>query len=295
MKLALAMLALSVTAAAAQPVSTGAERLEVWAGFAATAPASGGSLVSDYAPLLVSGTDYSSHATQTLTVDTGWGHGIDVGANVFLSSWFGIQGAFVYSRAAISGAGNSDYLVGLRYVARQPPDYVPREYTTSRATAWPDTEGTMSYRSLCLGGVVRMRRAGGRISGTIAGGVRFSHLTADVRSVAYSEFRLGGHSTLFESRHSVAVSTADSDTLVRPYIGGDVSIRMTRHVAAFGGIRAELGSQTDVAAAPDALVDPNESTFPPEISEVQRVMALPPVRLPTARWHFLAGIKFLMG
>jgi hypothetical protein len=64
-----------------------------------------------------------------------------------------------------------------------------------------------------------------------SGGVRFSHLTADVRSIACTASRLGGHSTLFQTQHRVAISTADSDTLVGPYIGGDVSWRISRRVA----------------------------------------------------------------
>jgi len=298
MRLALALpalLPLIATAAAAQPTSGDNVRLEIWGGFVATAPASGGSVASDYAPLMVSSPDYSSHAKQTLTVDTGWGRGIDVGANVFVSPWFGIQGAFVYSRAAISGTGNSDYSLDLRYVSLQPPDYTPREYTTSSATAWPDTEGTMSYRSLSLGGVVRVGGASRRFGGSVAGGVSVSHVAADVRSVAYTVFRLGGHSTLFQSQHRVAVTTADSDSLVGPYVGGDVFCRVNRRVAAFGGIRVELGSQVDLAARADALVDPNEDAFTPELSEVQRVLTLAPMRAPTARWHIIAGIKLLVG
>jgi hypothetical protein len=298
MRLPLAMpvlLALTATTAAAQPASGDGVRLEIWGGYAATPPASGGSIASDYSPLMVSSSDYSSHAKQTLAVDTGWGRGFDAGANVFVSPWFGIQGAFLYSRSTISGTGNSDYTVDLRYVSRQPPDYTPHEYSTSSTVAWPDTEGTMSCRSLSLGGVIRVGGASRRFGGSIAGGVSVSHLSADVRSVAYTTFRLGGHSTLFQTQHRVAISTADSDALVRPYIGGDLSIRMNGRVAAFGGIRAELGSPSNVEARPDALVDPDEDAFAPEMSEVQRVLTLGLMRAPTARWHIVAGIRFLVG
>jgi hypothetical protein len=297
MRLALAVqvvLALTATTAAAQPTSGERVRLEIWGGVVATAPASGGSIASDYAPLMVSSPDYSSHAKQTLAVDAGWGRGFDVGANFFASRWFGIQSALVYSRAAISGAGNSDYTVDLRYVSRQPPDYTPHEYTTSSALAWPDTEGTMSCRSLSLGGVFRVGGASRRLGGSIAGGVSVSRITTDVRSVAYTVFRLGGHSTLFQTQHRVAISTADADALVRPYIGGDLSIRMNAHVAAFGGIRAEFGSPSNVEARPDSLVDPDEDAFAPEMSEVQHVLTLGPMRTPSARWHIIAGIKFLV-
>jgi hypothetical protein len=47
-----ALLALTATAAATQPSSGGRVRLEVWGGFVATDPASGGSIASDYAPLM---------------------------------------------------------------------------------------------------------------------------------------------------------------------------------------------------------------------------------------------------
>jgi hypothetical protein len=57
MRLALALPALlaltTATAAAAQPTSGGSVRPEIWGGFVATAPASGGSIASDYAPLMV--------------------------------------------------------------------------------------------------------------------------------------------------------------------------------------------------------------------------------------------------
>jgi hypothetical protein len=62
-----ALLALIATAAAAQPSSGGRVRLEIWGGVAATAPASGGSIASDDAPLMV----WSIHNYQHRTPASG--------------------------------------------------------------------------------------------------------------------------------------------------------------------------------------------------------------------------------
>jgi hypothetical protein len=266
----------------------------LWGAFTATAPAAGGTLVSDYEPVLLWSSGFTSHARQELRVDARRGQGVDAGARVFLARRFGVECGVTFSRAAIRGTPNSAYTVSLRYIGLLPPDYVPREYVFESSMPWPDTEGTVTYRSLRFGAAVRWGRAGARMGGTIAGGVSASKIDADVQSVAYTAFHLGGHSTLFSLQHRVVVSTADSGTVIRPYASGDVRVTLNRHAAVSGGIRVDIGSTIDVTARPDRLVDPDESLFPPDMTEVRRVLALGPVRLANARWHIMAGLTWVI-
>ncbi len=82
--------------AAARAVGTaGLPRAEIWGGLAAAMPAGQGSLILDHEPpMRLGGTPLKSRAHQVLTVETGVGLGMDVGANVFVNRVFGVQGAF---------------------------------------------------------------------------------------------------------------------------------------------------------------------------------------------------------
>jgi hypothetical protein len=292
MRLALAMIALSASAAAAQPPAAGSERIAVWGGAAVAAPSSGGSLTSAYSPVLELASGYTSHAEQTLNVDRGTGAGAEIGVDLFLTRTVGIQAALARSRANLSGSANSEYRTSLRYVAMQPPDYIPREYTAENAQAWPDTTGSVSSSTLLVGGVVRLGSAGSRIGGTLAAGVSATRVSARVESLAYSSYRLGGHSVLFGSQHRVVIGTAGSDAVLRPYLAGQVGLRVNGRLSAVAGLRVEIGGAAAVNVRPDSLVDPNEGIFVPSLADVQSVLALQPIQLPMPRCQIVVGLRW---
>jgi len=287
----LAALALSEGTAAQAVGAAGPPRAEMWGGFVVAMPLSDGALTLDYAPpMRLGGTPLESRARQVLNVETGVGRGMDVGANIFFNRVFGVQGAFTAASADVS-AVNGDYDTYLRYISLPPPDYRPTENTISSSTPWEPTAGTIGRRSLAIGGVVRWGTATGRVGGTLAGGVDIEWVTGEFDSAGYTQFILGGHSTLFAVTHRVRVRPAEGDRAFGPYIGGDVSIALGRWVAIMAGGRVRLTSGRSVPVEVVELVEPSENPWVPELTEVAAALDGQLLELPGMRWHMSVGLK----
>ena len=280
--------------AAAQPgASAGPARVEIWGGLAVAAPASGGTLDMAYAPpMRLGGTPLESRASQTLAVDTGTALGLDAGINVFFSRVFGVQAAVFATSADLSGV-NGDFHGFLRYIAMQPPDYQPREYTYERSSPWDDTAGTLRRRSVSFGGVVRWG-VGRSVGGTVAGGVDIACLTGEIESAGYQQFVLGGHSTLFPVMHRVRVRPAERERLYSPYVGADAHVALSRWVALSGGIRVTLRSGHSAPIEVVDLVDPSEDTWTPELTDVASALDGQMLHVAGTPWHAYAGLKFFL-
>ena len=269
-------------------------RAEIWGGWAAAMPISNGTLDSAYAPpMRLGGTPLESRAGQVLSVDAGAGHGIDLGVNVFFNRVVGVQGAFTATSANVSGT-NGDYDTFLRYISSPPPDYQPRENTFESSTPWDPTTGTLGYRSLAIGGVIRWRATGGRIGGTLAGGVDIDWFTGELESLGYTQFILGGHSTLFAVTHRVRVRPRNGERSIGPYVGGDVHVAITESVAIMAGVRFRLTSGRTVPIQVVDLVDPGESAWVPELSDVAAALSGQPLELPGTPWRTLVGLKLFL-
>ena len=239
------------------------------------------------------GTPLESRAHQVLSVEADGGNGIDLGVNVFFNRVFGVQGAFTASSADVGGA-NGNYDTSLRYISSQPPDYQPREYTYEQSTPWAPTTGTLGYRSLAVGGVVRWRTGSGRVGGTLAGGVDLDWFTGELVSAGYTQFILGGHSTLFPVTHRVRVGPSKGERDVGPYVGGDVQVAVTKWVAIMAGARVRLTSGRTVPIQVVDLVDANENPWTPELPEVAAALDGQPLELPGARWRAIIGVKLFV-
>ena len=291
-----------VLAAACQPDEAAAQtagtanppRAEIWGAWARTAPISTGTLDVDYAPPMRLGpAPLESSAHQVLRVDADGGHGIDLGVNVFFNRVFGVQGAFTATSADV-GAANGNYDTFLRYISSQPPDYQPSEYTYEQSTPWAPTTGTIGYRSLAVGGVVRWRTDSGRVGGTLAGGVDIDWYTGELESLGYTQFILGGHSTLFTVTHRVRVGPSGDERAFGPYAGGDVQVMIARRVAIMAGARVRLTSSRTVPIQVVDLVDADENPWPPEVPEVAAALDGQPLELPGVRWRAVIGVKLFV-
>jgi len=290
----LAAIGLAERAAAQSAGTPDAPRAEIWGGWAVAMPISNGTVDVAYEPpMRLGGTPLESRARQVLTVDAGAGLGLDLGVNVFFNRVVGVQAALTAASASVSGT-NGDYYTFLRYVSSQPPDYQPREYTYEQSTPWEPTTGTLGYRSLTVGGVVRWRTAAGRVGGTLAGGIDIDWFTGEVESAGYTQFILGGHSTLFPATHRVRVRPSEGDRAVGPYVGGDVHVAITGRVAILAGVRARLTPGRTVPIEVVDLVDPGESPWAPEVAEVATALAGLPLELPGTRWRMIAGVKLFL-
>jgi len=287
----LAALWLPEGAAAQAAGPAGPPRAEIWGGLAVAMPLSNGALTLDHEPpMRLGGTPLESRAHQVLNVETGVGLGMDVGANVFVNRVIGVQGAFTAASADVS-AMNGDYATSLRYISLPPPDYRPTENTIDSSTPWEPTGGTLGRRSLAIGGVVRWGTAAGRVGGTLAGGVDIEWVTGELDSAGYTQFILGGHSTLFAVTHRVRVRPAKGERTFGPYVGGDVHIALGRWAAIMAGGRVRLTSGRSVPVEVVELVDPSENPWVPELADVAAALDGQTLDLPGMRWHIGVGLK----
>ena len=269
-------------------------RAEIWGAWAIAMPISSGRLEVAYKPpMRLGGTPLESRASHTLNVDAGAGYGVDLGVNLFPHPVVGVQVALTATSADVSGA-NGEYDTYLRYISMPPPDYQPRENTYEQSAPWGPTTGTLGYRSLVIGGVVRWRAAAGRVGGTLAGGLDIDWFTGELESVGYTQFILGGHSTLFSVTHRVRVRPSKGEPAIGPYIGGDVHVALTERFAVVAGVRVRLTSGRTVPIEVVDLVDPDESTWEPELPDVAAVLDGQPLELPGARWRTAVGVKLLL-
>ncbi len=291
MRLAAAVLLLSATTAAGQSLPAEPARVVVWVGPVISSPSAGGTLTTDYAPVLEAASGYTSRATQTLNIDRGRGAGVEAGAEIFFGRALGIEAAVVHSHATVSGSDNSVYQTSLRYIGMQPPDYIPREYTAGGPQGWPDTTGSVSTTSVLLGGVVRLDSGRGRVGGTVGAGVSLTKVNARVESVGYTSYRLGGHSVLFDFQHRFVAGTSGSDAIVRPYVSGQIDLRLNSRLSIVTGLRVVIGSTADVAAHAADLVEPDESVTATDLAVMQNVLTMGPMTLPTTRWHLTVGVR----
>jgi hypothetical protein len=269
-------------------------RAEIWGAWAVAMPISNGTLESAHEPpMRLGGTPLESLAHQVLNVEAGAGYGIDLGANVYFNRVIGVQGAITATSANVSGT-NGGYETFLRYVSSPPPDYQPRENTSESSTPWAPTTGTLGYRSLAIGGVVRWRTTAGRVGGTLAGGLDIEWYTGELESLGYTQFILGGHSTLFSVTHRVRVRPSEGERAFGPYVGGDVHVAINERIAIMAAVRVRLTSGRVVPIQVVDLVDPNENTWVPEVSDVAAALDGQPLELPGTRWHTLVGVKLFL-
>ncbi|MGE0813326.1 MAG: hypothetical protein AB7O93_08265 [Vicinamibacterales bacterium] len=276
-------------------VSPGAaQRLEVTAGWAATLPASGGRLDSTFAPvLLVGGTRVASESTQRLTVDADAGQGVEVGLDAFPARRMGVHVAFVTARADLSGV-NAAYRTSLRYISAQPPNGAPAEYAVAQVLPWSATSGWLRTTAVALGGVFRTA-PGRRVGARVRAGIELERYSGEIRSLAYTQFVLGGHATLFSVAHGVAMAPEHGQTIVRPHLGGDLRLRLTPRVALVAGLRLTPGSMRRIRTVPARLVNPDEASFAPGLEDVRALMGEAALVLPAARWRTLVGLTLSGG
>jgi hypothetical protein len=263
--------------------------VELWGGFSGPLAAAGGTIESTYAPALATGTIVESSATQTLAVDTAFGSGFEVGANLFASRRAGLQLFLARTGANVRGT-NGPYAVHLRYVSRPPPDNVPREVVYSSEEAWPDTTGVLRELAVGAGAVVRLGGGGAGVAGTLAAGVSFSRYSGEIDRLGFTDFRLGGHSVLFGFEYPVVVGPR-ARWSPAPYVSGQLDLGGDRRAAFTIGLRVDPRGARDVAIHVIRLANAADAAVAPPVSEIQRQLAPPPLHLGRARWQIVLGLK----
>jgi hypothetical protein len=244
-----------------------------------------------YEPALrLGGMPIESSAHQRLIVDTRRGRGIEAGLAVFPARVAGLQLTFARSTTDVAGtAGVHDSY--LRYVSLAPPSYEPRETVYEHTSPWPPASGSLDITTIAIGAVARWTADDGRFGGLVGGGLAGAHHAGQIESVAYTQFVLGGHSTLFPVIHRVIIAPVEDKWAWRPYVAGDVHARVARRAAVYGGLRVTLGKAATVGVGPVRLVDPDENPWAPDLADVAATLGVEPFQLPAFRWRAVVGLK----
>lgn len=275
----------------AGPADTSAQtpRVELWGGVAGAFAGPAGSLASDYSPpLLLDGSDYTSHAGQVLTIDSARAPGVDGGINLFPRGPVGVQ--VLFDRAAFDVSGtNAAYTETLQYVSRQPPNYVPQTFTVGNSVPWPGTSGSVTQLVVAVNAVVRVGDPGGT-NVTLSGGPAIVRLTGTVQPLGYTTYRLGGHAVLFDDEYRLAMAI-DPVNAVGFDAGAELNVAVGRRLAAMFGYRYFGGGDVDATAAPAAILNPGDLGLPQSLADVTSRIAPVRARLSIAGSRVVAALK----
>ena len=260
--------------------------VEVWGALHVTFGHGSGQLESSYVPEVVSAPDAEGSARQVLALDPATERGVEIGVNLFPARSLGIQGFVSYAGADLGGV-NSPYELQLRYVSRPPPDYQPMPVELSESVAWPDTTGRLRQLTLGVGPAVRWRRP--PVTIVASGGLAWIRLSGEAEPLAFTTFRLGGHSTLFSDDFRVRAALGPT-SILGGYLGGVLAVDVSRHVAVATGLRVLVAGDADVSARVDAIVDTSGGVTGLEPRDVDLIMAPGPARLSPQRVAVTAGV-----
>jgi hypothetical protein len=280
------------------------ERVEAWGGLNLVRASLDTNVTTQYLPQIQS---YSpplagSTAGQTVQVQAGNTAGLGGGLNVFFSRHVGVQFLFGRDNRDLTGA-NGDYSFLLNYTAMQPPDYVPRNYSTSRTFTACDasqssgcvlpTSGTLRQTTLGFN-VVGRWQAGRRVNAEVSGGLSSYRVASDdAGSLRYSGFNMGGHSTLFGSEYQLGYSIGPA----RGYgfnAGATFDVSIGRGVALTADARYFAGAEISSPIVVTKVTNADTITLMQDLATIQRNLHPPDAQIKPSRFHLLVGLKVRM-
>jgi hypothetical protein len=248
--------------------------------------AGSGTVTTSYRPRL-DGVPQQGRAGQELTLDPKPGLAGELGVAVFPTPHVGLQATGSIARAPLGGT-NTPYATHMDYVARQPPDFVPRTFAFDETVAWPDTEGTLTTRT--LGVAIAVRLGTGRVTGGGFLGVAHRRTSGRARDIGYTTFNLGGHSVLFSNEaHLEAALEPTATTGV--HVGAHVEIAAGRRAAVLVGLRYFGGGDADVPLRLTRIVNADMLLRTEELSDIRTVLQPAPARLSARALDVVVGLK----
>lgn len=215
----------------------------------------------------------SGDAGQTLTLERQRGPAVWGAVAWFPARHAGVEARAGFRSAAVSGTSGPHH-VSLTYTSRQPPDYVPRQFTlqTSRAQLAP--AGRLRNLSLDVVAVGRFGNSP-RLQLRVSGGLALFAISGDIQPVTLSVFRLGGHSTLFSDEHALTL-TVDRKWGFGAVAGFDVVRWFSQRAGLTAGLRV---TAPRTVSAPMRVTAVSDGVFPITLSEAQEMLAPAPFRL----------------
>jgi hypothetical protein len=274
----------------AQPAAAPERRIELWGALGRAGAGPHGVLESSYSPPLLLDGDFTSHAGQTLTIDTGPTLALAGGVNLFVLRRVGLQIAVDRASHDVSGS-NGAYALRLQYVSRLPPDDRPQPVDVNTSVGWPDTRGSVTELVLGFNAIVRVDTSD-RFDVIASGGPVVYRLSGNLRPVAYTAFQLGGHSVLFEDDYRLVADAAPAYG-VGFNVGADLSVPMARRVALTIGFRYVHGGDATVSVAPAGILNPDQVTFAQPLEAIATRLGLPAMRVSASGSRMLVGVKVM--
>jgi hypothetical protein len=122
-----------------------------------------------------------------------------------------------------------------------------------------------------------------------SGGLAWIRLSAEAEPLAFTAFRLGGHSTLFSDDFRVRAALGPT-SILGGYLGGVLAVDVSRHIAVAAGLRVLVAGDGDVSARIDAIANATAGVTAPGPRDVDLIMAPGPARLSPQRVGVTVGV-----
>jgi hypothetical protein len=264
-------------------------RVELWGAVMGVTSGPSGALTTSYSPPLLFDGDFTSHAGQTLSADSGFVVGFTGGVNVFPTPHVGFQILMDRASGAVRGS-NTSYTMNLQYISRLPSTNEAQPVNINQAVLWPDTSGTLTQVTIAVNAVVRLGRPD-RVALTVSGGPTVYRLSGAVQPLAFTTFRLGGHSVLFEDDYRLAMALAPTNALGFD-AGGEINVPVSRHAALVAGYRYIVAPTAAVAVSPTAILNGDQVIVQEALSDITAQLRPAPMRVSISGSRVLFGLKF---
>lgn len=276
--------------ARAQSLATTSSPFDVWLGISATPTGSSGVLKSSYPPALLFDGVFTSAAAQTITFDTGSATGLSGGANLWVGERAGIQILADRVSHPLTGA-STPYTFSLQYASRLPPNDDVQSVDVHRTVPWPEVTGSFRDLNVSVNAVVRAGHAN-RVSATASGGLTIHRLTGTLQPMAFTSFRLGGHSVLFEDDYRLTMVLGPAIS-IGVNVGGDVDIALGPHAALTAGYRYFGASSPQIAAQAHDVVNADQVVFEQSLSDISARLGATPVTVSLSHSRITVGVKVM--
>jgi hypothetical protein len=285
----LVFIAAAVLLAGALRAPAFAQQGAIWV--AGGASSTGSSRIrAESAPPLLFGLEGSGLATQTVEVERSLGPLVEAGAQWFPARHVGFEVWLACERDE-QWAPSSAYDTTLTYIARPPPDTLPRQVTYQQQTDWPPVRVALRRWTAGLNAVVGPVSST-RVAWTISGGLARVRVSGDVEPVGFTSFVLGGHSVLFPNEYLLNTRLEPAWGW-RATAGSTLDLRLAGHLALTTGARVVFGDDLQPSLRVTG-VDLSLAGFePPPVEEISERLTSSSVNVSTRSLRVLAGLKVL--
>jgi hypothetical protein len=263
-----------------------AQTVEVAGGSGLSSGKGEGSFASSYAPPFPF-VEHTGLASQEVTAERDGAPVMWASLTWFPAAHVGLEGRVDYRRSGLHGA-NGPYVVSMTYIARQPPDFIAREYSYDSSAGWPETSGHAGQLNATAAVVLRLGEPKGPTLRLLAGG-GITNIRGRFEPAGYSTFSLGGHSVLVVDEHRLSMRLGPATTIGLA-TGAELHVPAGGHVALLVGWRLFVPREMELAVTVDGLAESDQGINTLQFDDVQRTLAPSPLRWRPVTSDLAAGL-----